>query len=218
MYTYRVNHIPKTTPHNRRPGRAMQPEYLTIHSTANPNSTAQNERDWLTNPSNTRTASWHIAVDDKEVIEAIPLNEMALHAGDGGNGTGNTKSIGIEICESGDRTNTIQNAAELVAKMLKERNWGVDRLRRHYDWSGKNCPRILADNNWKGWNDFKLAVQKELDKLNNSNKVKVQINGKIHYIDGFLKDGTNYCSIRQIAEVLGKKVEWDNKNKVVLIK
>lgn len=160
---YIVDHIPKTTPYNRRPGYSMTPEYITIHSTGNPTSTARNERAWLTNPNNNVTASWHIVVDEKEAIEAIPLNEVAWHAGDGGNGTGNRKSIGIEICESGDRQKTLQNAAELVAKLLKERGWGVDKLRRHYDWSGKICPRIFYDGGkWTGWEQFKEAVRKEL--------------------------------------------------------
>ena len=159
---YLVDHIPKTTPYNRRPGYSMTPEYITIHSTGNPTSTARNERAWLTSPNNNVTASWHIVVDEKEAIEAIPLNEVAWHAGDGGNGTGNRKSIGIEICESGDRQKTLQNAVQLIAKLLRERGWGVDRLRRHFDWSGKICPRILQPNNWAGWEQFKKDVAKEL--------------------------------------------------------
>jgi len=159
---YIIDHIPRSTPHNRRPGQVMTPQYITIHSTGNPSSTARNERGWLTNPSNTRTASWHIVVDEKEAIEAIPLNEVAWHAGDGGSGTGNRKSIGIEICESGDRQRTLQNAVKLVSKLLKERGWGVDRLRRHFDWSGKICPRIMQQNNWAGWEQFKKDVAREL--------------------------------------------------------
>jgi len=158
---YTEDHIPKSTPNNRRPGLAMVPQYLTIHSTGNPTSTARNERAWLTNPANTRTASYHIVVDEKEVIEVLPLNEVAWHAGDG-NGQGNRASIGIEICESGNRTETLENAIELVADLLKKRNWGVDRLRRHYDWSRKSCPRILMENNWAGWEKFKADVQKKL--------------------------------------------------------
>ena len=156
---YIIDHIPRTTPYNRRPGLAMVPQYLTIHSTANPNSTARNERGWLTNPSNDRIASWHIVVDEREAIEAIPLDEVAYHAG---NATGNRTSIGIEICESGNRQKTLANAVKLVVKLLKERGWGVDRLRRHHDWSGKICPRILQPNNWAGWERFKQDVAKEL--------------------------------------------------------
>jgi N-acetylmuramoyl-L-alanine amidase len=139
----------------------MQPTTITIHSTGNPRSTARNERAWLTNPSNNRQASWHIVVDEKEAIEAIPLNEVAWHAGDG-NGQGNRASIGIEICESGDRVKTLGNAVKLTAKLLKERGWGMDKLRRHYDWSGKICPRILQPDDWAGWEQFKRDVQKEL--------------------------------------------------------
>lgn len=81
----------------------MNSEYLTIHSTGNENSVAKGERAWLTNTANTRTASFHLVVDENNAIECLPFNEMAWHAGDGANGTGNSKSIGLEICESGDR-------------------------------------------------------------------------------------------------------------------
>lgn len=159
---YIKNHIPLTI--GKRPGIKIYPEYITIHSTANPTSTALNERNWLLNPTNDRAASWHIAVDEKEAIEAIPLTEMAYHAG---TSKGNSASIGIEICESGDRQKTLYNAVNLVAKMLKERGWGIDKLKRHYDWSGKICPRILSDNNWQGWAEFKNKVQEELNKMDN---------------------------------------------------
>jgi len=193
----------------------MVPIYLTIHSTGNPGSTAKNERAWLTNPSNKVTASWHIVVDEKETIEAIPLDEVAWHAGDG-SGQGNRASIGIEICESGNRQKTLANAVKLVAKMLKERGWGLDKLRRHYDWSRKICPRIMADSNWAGWEQFKKDVQKELN--GGQNKVKVNIKGKDYLLDGFMKDNTNYAPIRAVAEALGYKVSWDKAAEAVVIK
>jgi len=162
---YRVDHIPKG---KIRPGKKLNLQYITIHSTGNPTSTAMNERNWLVNPSNTRVASWHIAVDEKLAVEAIPLDEVAYHAG---TSAGNNTSIGIEICESGNREKTLDNAVKLVAKMLHERNWGVDKLRRHYDWSGKNCPRIMSANNWKEWDRFKFNVNKELMFLRQGGKV-----------------------------------------------
>lgn len=207
---YKINHIPIS---KIRPGTKMNPTTITIHSTANPKSTAINERNWLTNPSNDRVASWHIVVDENMAVEAIPLNEIAFHAGVR---EGNNTSIGIEICESGDRAKTLQNAVELTARLLHERSWGIDKLRRHYDWSGKICPGILSANNWEGWNAFKIQIQRELDKLNQ--KVKVNIKGKDYYLDGFLKDGTNYVPIRAVAEALGYKVDWDQSTKTVIIK
>ncbi|MGD2197433.1 N-acetylmuramoyl-L-alanine amidase [Lysinibacillus fusiformis] len=54
---------------------------------------------------NNNQVSYHVAVDDKEVIQAIPFNRSAWHCGEGGGSTdpnalkkGNRLSIGIEIC------------------------------------------------------------------------------------------------------------------------
>lgn len=201
---YRTDHIPKNTPYNRRPGISMAPLYLTIHSTGNLTSSAANERAWLTdNPQNKREASYHIVVDEMEAIEVLPLNEVAWHAGDG-NGPGNRASIAIEICESGNRQDTLANAARLVAKMLRERKWGVDRLRRHYDWSRKECPRILMANNWAGWEKFKQDVAKELNPVE---KTKVTVNGQ--ECDAFIYEGKTYVEVRKPFEAAGFRVNYN---------
>ena len=210
---YTINHIPRTTPYNRRPGISMTPIYLTIHSTGNLNSTAQNERAWLTdNPQNKVTASYHIVVDEKEAIEVLPLNEVAWHAGDG-NGQGNRASIGIEICESGNRQKTLDNAVKLVARMLKERGWGVDRLRRHFDWSGKICPRILQPDNWAGWEQFKADVAKELK----PEVVKTKVIVNKQECDAFIYEGKTYVEVRKPFELAGFKVNYDSKTKQTVI-
>jgi hypothetical protein len=79
---YKVDHIPKTTPNNRRPGQKMLAQYLTIHSTGNPSSASGGERNWLTSAENHRTASFHVVIDAKQAIECIPFDEVAWHAGD----------------------------------------------------------------------------------------------------------------------------------------
>ena len=136
-------------------------------------------------------------VDDKEAIQAIPLNRNAWHAGDG-NGTGNRKSIGIEICYSksgGKRFDQAEkNAAYLTATLLKKYSWGIDRVKRHKDWSGKDCPHRTID---RGWNRFLKMIEKELDKLNvtvlyvKSNNAPVRYNPKTTAKKvGTLKKGT----------------------------
>lgn len=139
---YKVDHIPKTTASNRRPGKSMAPLFLTIHSTGNPASAAAGERKWLTSTENTRTASFHLVVDEQQAIECIPFDEVAWHAGDG-NGNGNHKSISLEICESGNRERTLRHAIAVTARILRERGLEADSLRRHNDWATKLCPRIL---------------------------------------------------------------------------
>lgn len=217
-YTYRQDHIPKRTANNRRPGLFMEPTTITIHNTGNPSSTAANERAWLTNPSNTRTASYHIVVDAKEAIEVIPLNEAAWHAGDGsGAKSGNRTSIGIEICERdktlGEYAQALTNAVDLVAKLLHERGWGVDRLRRHYDWSGKNCPRLMnIDNKWTGWYQFVQRVDEALKTYDNKT-VKVVVNGKQLDAAGMLIDNRTYVPLRAIGNVIGMSIGWNQSTK-----
>ena len=150
---YRVMHIPIRP--DRRPGVKAKMTSITIHNTANPRSTAINERNWLVNPSNKRIASWHIAVDDNIAVEAIPLDEVAYHAG---TTAGNQTSIGIEVCESGDQVKTWNNAVKLVAKMLHDRGWTTERVRTHKSWSGKNCPRLILPR----WREFILDISKEM--------------------------------------------------------
>lgn len=159
MINITKDYIPESKLH--RPGIKINPTEITIHSTGNANSTAKNERAWLTNPSNTTYASWHIVVNETDCIMAIPLNEMAYHAGDT---FGNKNAIGIEICESGDRAKTIERAIELTKQLMKEYKIPAEKVKRHYDYSGKSCPRIMMDNNWQEWKAFKeKLVEKPLD-------------------------------------------------------
>lgn len=161
----------------------MDPEYLTIHATSNLKSTAQNERDNLNREGNTTSTGFHIVVDEKEAIECVPLNKYTYHAGDGANGVGNTKSIGLEMCESGNRQKVIENTVKVAAKILHERKWDIDRLKRHFDWAiiTKHCPRILYNGDWKLWEDFKSRVQAELNKLNKVNTDN-KIPGKLYRV------------------------------------
>ena len=156
MYKYVINHIPIIK--GKRPGIKATMTTITIHNTGNPDSTALNERNWLTSSLNTRAASFHIVVDSIQATECIPLTEVAYHSG---TNKGNNTSIGIEICESGDYKQNEENAIDLVAKMLVERGWGTDRLRRHYDWNGKNCPRLIM----LYWDDFKYRIYKKIIEL-----------------------------------------------------
>ena len=140
----------------------MTAKSITVHSTANPNSTARNERDNLARVENTRQASFHLVVDQKECIECIPLNEVSWHAADGFYGEGNRTSISLEICESGDRVKTLDNASTILAQLVRKKGWTLDELKRHFDWSGKDCPRIFSANNWDGWEKFKNDVYNKL--------------------------------------------------------
>ncbi|MBU3087448.1 N-acetylmuramoyl-L-alanine amidase [Clostridium gasigenes] len=150
----------------------MNPEGICIHNTAN-DASAQNERDNVNREDNNAEVSFHIAIDDIESIQLIPFNRNTWHAGDGGNGQGNRKYISIEICYSksgGDRFNKAEAmAARVVAKLLNDYGWGIDKVKAHRDFSNKNCPHRTDMNN------LKQMIQSELNgsSANNSNNASI---------------------------------------------
>ena len=141
---------------------AMNAEGITVHNTAN-KAPAAGEISYMIG--NSSSTSFHYAVDDIEIIQGIPENRNAWHAGDGTNGKGNRKTIGIEICYStGDKAKfekAQENAAEFVAYKLKEKGWGTDRVYPHKHWSGKHCPHRTLDE--YGWDYFINLVNKYLN-------------------------------------------------------
>lgn len=147
---------------------AMVPEFIVVHNTAN-DAPAKNEVAYMKN--NKSLASFHFAVDDTEVRQAIPPRRNAWHAGDGAEGRGNRYGIGIEICYSksgGEKFEKAEeNAAELIAELLKKYGWGIDRIKKHQDFSGKYCPHRTLD---MGWDRFigkvKKYMAKELKSVN----------------------------------------------------
>lgn len=138
---------------------SMTPQYITVHNTAN-DASAMAEVSYMIG--NNNQTSFHAAVDNERVVTAIPFNRNAWHAGDG-RGKGNMQSIGIEICYSrsgGDRFIQAERlAAEYVAYLLKQYGWGIDRVKKHQDWSGKYCPHRTLD---MGWQRFLNMVQEYL--------------------------------------------------------
>lgn len=148
-----------------RPRLEMLPLYLTIHDTGNLKAGARKHASYLKNLG-TRD-SWHFTVDDKEVFQHLELNEVGWHAGDGVSGTGNRKSIGIEICmhEGQDRVKAEENAAWLVAYLLKtvpSLKPFPEVMKQHYDWTKKDCPRIIRARP-NGWKDFLELIRKQIE-------------------------------------------------------
>lgn len=151
-----------------RPGRSNPRLYITIHDTDNVDKGA----DALAHASYLKSdaavkaqVSWHYTVDDKRVVQHIPDNEDAWHAGDGA-GDGNRKSIGIEICTNsdGNRLKAADNAVELVAKLCKEHNIPVSKVVQHNHWNGKSCPRLLRAGNPYSWDTFIAKVRNLVEK------------------------------------------------------
>ena len=209
----KVDLIPKA----KRPGYAMKPEYLTVHQTGN---TAKGANAAMHNKyvhSVAPNPSWTFTVDDREAYQHLPLNENGWHAGDGTNGTGNRKSIAIEICinSDGNLSKAEANAAWLVAKLIKE----VKTLKafpacmkQHYDWSGKNCPAQIRARK-DGWKDFLAAVEKELKPpappppaVKVDRAIGIEIGGKLMGEPAYLIDNATYVRAAYLLPLVGGTV------------
>lgn len=153
----------------------MDAEVIVVHNTAN-DASAKNEISYMIG--NNNKVSYHYAIDDKEIIQGIPENRNAWHAGDGGSGEGNRKGLSVEICYSksgGQRFIEAENlAAKFIAFKLNEKGWGVNRVKKHQDFSKKYCPHRTLD---MGWQRFLNMVEAELDKfkggINMGNQTKI---------------------------------------------
>ncbi len=128
---------------------------IVIHYTANPGSTAQNNRDYFENLKNTKTtsASSHFIIGlNGEVIQCIPLNEVAYASNNR-----NRDTIAIECChpdESGQfNEETYQSLQILVRSLMNTYHLTSNDVIRHYDITGKICPKYFVDHEDK-WQEF----------------------------------------------------------------
>ncbi|WP_369298769.1 N-acetylmuramoyl-L-alanine amidase [uncultured Neglectibacter sp.] len=141
-------------PYSRTPSR------IVVHNTAN-DAPAVNEITYMVN--NDNEVSYHYAVDDREAVQGLPLDRNAWASGDG-HGKGNMEGIHIEICYSlsgGERFEKAEkNAAQLIARLLKQYGWGIDRVTKHQDYDGKYCPHRTLD---LGWQRFLDMVKQEME-------------------------------------------------------
>ena len=218
---------------NNRPYIKIIPQGAVIHWTANTDvgADALANRNYFQNHPEDEVSA-HYIVDDKSIIRCIPENEMAWHVGAKkytdlkyelfGNANPNNFLIGIEMCinSDGDWSKTYQYTVELVVDILKRYGWGVDRIYRHFDITNKDCPRMMTpfvDGGEEAWEKFKEDVLKGMNSLATEISV-VNIKAGEKVVKAMNIDGKTFCPVRELAEALGKVVEWNGKENIVEIK
>ena len=178
----------------------MNPTRIVVHNTAN-DASARNEVKYMQN--NKSQTSFHYAVDDKEVIQALPLDRNSWNAGDGRNGNGNREGISVEICYSksgGDRfIKAEKRAAKLIAEILDQNGWDISKVTKHQDYSGKYCPHRTLD---MGWNRFLKMIEAERKTSFRVRVIADSLNyragsGVQYKINGVIKDQGVYTIIDQ---------------------
>jgi len=145
----------------------MTPLGITVHNTGSGNREAGDEAhaSYLKNleKDDSEYKSWHFTVDSDSITQHLPLNEKGYHAGDGGNGYGNSKTIGIEIAEGAKYKQCEENGVKLICWLMHEYGWTIDAVQPHrkYSKSNKLCPwRILKSQaTWEtDWYNFQHNV------------------------------------------------------------
>lgn len=139
-----------------RPGEELKKvKNIFVHYTANPETSAEQNRSYFENLKDTHetSASAHFIIGyDGEIIQCIPLEEIA-YAVKGRN----YDSISIECCylsEDGKFTDaTYQSLIHLVDWLLYEYNLKPKDVMRHYDEGGKLCPLYYVEHEdeWKAF-------------------------------------------------------------------
>lgn len=133
---------------------------IVIHYVGNPNTTAENNRNYFDNP--TTTVSSHFVVGPQgEIIQCVPIYERSAASNHR-----NKDTISIETChpdESGKFNEATYNSlVKLTAYLCYEFDLKADDVIRHYDVTGKICPKYYVENESE-WDNFKKDVEKAID-------------------------------------------------------
>lgn len=140
-----------------RPGAALeQVNGIVVHYTANPGTTAIQNRSYFENLAETHEtkASSHFVIGlDGEIVQCIPCNEISYASNDR-----NSDTISIECCiedETGKfNDNTYESLIKLTTWLMGRYDLSVDDVIRHYDVTGKNCPKYYVEHE-DAWEQFK---------------------------------------------------------------
>ena len=214
---------------------ASQIKYIVIHYTANDGDTDEGNGNYFAN--NKVYASAHYFADGDSITQSVPDDYIAYSVGGkkysdcnktgGGKFYGqctNANSISIELCDEVrngkyDFTKaTIANAIELTKILMKKYNVPIDRVIRHFDVTGKNCPAPFVDNAL--WSDFKSIItesgdltmaqyeelKKEIASLKAENKALKDIVG-LESIKEKVKELEQYTVFYNRARALDLKIE-----------
>lgn len=191
--------------------------HIVIHWVGNPTSTAIANRNYFESlRKGTTYASAHYIIGlQGEIIQCIPENEIAYHAG-----VANSYSIGIENCHPNEEGKfnaaTYVSLISLCANICKRYKLDpIKALIRHYDVTGKICPKYYVENPG-AWQQLKEDVKKVLDIIEEDQPlveaVKALITAGIQLdvnVWGNMKT-MNLSYVKQMVERIGKKYQCSN--------
>ena len=140
---------------------------IVVHYTANPGSTAMENRDYfegLKDTHLTKVSSNFVIGLEGEIVQCIPTWEMAYASNDR-----NGDTISIECChpdETGKFNDaTYKSLVQLCVWLCVKYDLTAEDVIRHYDVTGKDCPKYFVENE-EAWVQFRENIA---DGLNSAN-------------------------------------------------
>lgn len=152
-------------PYSRPGTETSKIKGIVMHYTANPGATAMANRNYfegLKDSHLTKTSSNFIVGLEGEIVQCVPTWEVAYASNDR-----NIDTVSIECChpdESGEfLEDTYQSMVHLCAWLCLKFDLSEKDIIRHYDVTGKNCPKYFVENE-KAWGNFRKDVKTALKK------------------------------------------------------
>lgn len=153
-------------PYSRPGDKVYKINNIVVHYIGNAGTTAQQNRDYfdsLKNQSggNTTSVSSNFIIGmDGEIIQCIPIDEKAYASNNR-----NSDTVSIECChpsEDGEFTEETYNAlVKLTSWLCEELDLSEKDIIRHYDVTGKACPKYFVDHE-DAWKSFLKDVKKAM--------------------------------------------------------
>jgi N-acetylmuramoyl-L-alanine amidase CwlA len=145
--------------YSRPMDKLKQVSAVVIHYTANPGTSAENNRSYfegLASKKTTSASSHYIIGLEGEILQCIPLTEVSYASNDR-----NDDTISIECChpdETGQfNAATYDSLISLTAALCIEFDLNTEDVIRHYDITGKLCPLYFVEHE-DAWKAFKEDV------------------------------------------------------------
>ena len=145
--------------HSRTGWELKKVNDIVVHYVANPGSTAAANRSYFNSPGSNTSAHFIVGLQG-EIIQCIPLDEQSSASNQR-----NPDTISIEVCHpdaGGEFSIPSYNAlVKLLVWLCGEFRLDEDNVIRHYDVTGKNCPKFYVEHPDE-WERLKNYVKERL--------------------------------------------------------
>lgn len=149
-----------------RPGTETQKiRGIVVHYTANPGATAKNNRDYfegLKDTHETKVSSNFVVGLEGEIIQCVPTWEVAYASNER-----NIDTVSIECCHPDENgifnEKTYRSMVQLCAWLCMKFDLDEQDVIRHYDVTGKNCPKYFVEDE-EAWKTFRKDIAAAMKK------------------------------------------------------